>query len=163
MAKNSYVNKVEFGGTALIDLTKDTVTPASMLSGVTAHSASGASITGALVPVLGVEVNGSTETPDANGIVDVGTVPNPSKVLSLTLAAGSWSSATPPTQTLTAVGVTASNNIIVSPASSITAEQLDALAAAKIICTAQAANSITLTCYGTQPAVNVPISVLIMG
>lgn len=40
------VNKVEYNGDTLIDLTGDTVTPQSLLSGATAHDASGASITG---------------------------------------------------------------------------------------------------------------------
>lgn len=44
---NPYVNKVELAdGTTLIDLSADTVTAGAVLSGVTAHSASGASITG---------------------------------------------------------------------------------------------------------------------
>ena len=47
---NSYVNKVQFvrNGTAetLIDLTADTVTAATLMSGYTAHDASGAPITG---------------------------------------------------------------------------------------------------------------------
>ena len=48
MATNPYVNKVEYAGTTLIDLTSDTVTAASMLNGVTAHSASGALVTGSI-------------------------------------------------------------------------------------------------------------------
>lgn len=52
MAKNPYVNKVVLaGGSTLIDLTSDTVTSASMLSGTTAHDASGAVITGSLFGV----------------------------------------------------------------------------------------------------------------
>ena len=46
MANNQYVNKVQFDSTVLIDLTSDTVTAASMLYGVVAHDASGATITG---------------------------------------------------------------------------------------------------------------------
>lgn len=41
-------NKVVYAGKTLIDLTEDTVTPASLKSGVTAHDASGAKITGTL-------------------------------------------------------------------------------------------------------------------
>ena len=41
-------NKINYGDRTLIDLTEDTVTPASLKSGVTAHDASGAKITGAL-------------------------------------------------------------------------------------------------------------------
>lgn len=41
-------NKVVYAGKTLIDLTEDTVTPAALKSGVTAHDASGARITGTL-------------------------------------------------------------------------------------------------------------------
>lgn len=41
-------NKINYGDRTLIDLTEDTVTPATLKSGVTAHDASGAKITGAL-------------------------------------------------------------------------------------------------------------------
>ena len=44
------VNKVEYGGSTLIDLTSDTVTADNLLSGYTAHDKSGAIITGTLDP-----------------------------------------------------------------------------------------------------------------
>ena len=46
MANNQNVNKVVFGNQTLIDLTADTITPADLQSGVTAHDATGAIITG---------------------------------------------------------------------------------------------------------------------
>lgn len=52
MANNPYVNKVEYDGSTLIDLTADTVTPASLAQGYTAHDASGAPITGSLNTAL---------------------------------------------------------------------------------------------------------------
>lgn len=39
-------NKVVYDGATLIDLTSDTVTPETLLTGATAHDASGAQITG---------------------------------------------------------------------------------------------------------------------
>ena len=45
---NSRPNKINYAGKTLIDLTEDTVTPATLKSGVTAHDASGAQITGTL-------------------------------------------------------------------------------------------------------------------
>ena len=42
------VNKVVYGTTVLVDLTKDTVTPDKLLNGATAHDASGEPITGTL-------------------------------------------------------------------------------------------------------------------
>ena len=46
MANNEYINKVIYGGNTLIDLTSDTVTADKILSGYTAHAASGAPIAG---------------------------------------------------------------------------------------------------------------------
>ena len=48
MANNQYVNKVIFGDQTIIDLSADTVTADKVLSGYTAHSASGAIITGSI-------------------------------------------------------------------------------------------------------------------
>lgn len=44
------VNRVEIDGVVKLDLTKDTVTPATLLSGYTAHDRSGQGIRGALNP-----------------------------------------------------------------------------------------------------------------
>ena len=48
MANNPYVNKVVKEGTTLIDISSDTVTADKLLSGYTAHDASGASVTGSV-------------------------------------------------------------------------------------------------------------------
>ena len=48
MANNPYVSKIIFGDQTLIDLTSDTVAATSMLQGVIAHDASGASVTGTI-------------------------------------------------------------------------------------------------------------------
>ena len=42
------VNKVEINGETKLDLTQDTVTPQTLLSGVTAHNAAGEEITGSM-------------------------------------------------------------------------------------------------------------------
>lgn len=47
-------NRVDFNGQTLIDLTNDTVTPETLLSGVTAHDASGATIIGTAIDVQDV-------------------------------------------------------------------------------------------------------------
>lgn len=86
-----------------------------------------------------------------------------STALSLTLSGVSWSSATPPTQTVTATGVTASSNIVVGIASTATSAQYDEACAAKLLCTAQGTDSITITCYGDTPTGDIPISVVILG
>ena len=46
MANNQYVNKVIYGNSTIIDISQDTVTAEKILSGYTAHDATGASITG---------------------------------------------------------------------------------------------------------------------
>ena len=82
---------------------------------------------------------------------------------SVTATAAGWSNATNPTQTITVTGVTASNNIVVSIAQTATSAQFNAAAGALLLCSAQAADSITLTCFGDKPTVDIPISVVILG
>ena len=56
MANNQYVNKVIFGNNTLIDLSSDTVAAENMLSGYTAHDASGAAISGSIITKTGSDV-----------------------------------------------------------------------------------------------------------
>lgn len=49
MADNPYVNKVEYAGQTLMDLTNDTVESSSVLSGETFHDRSGAPQTGSMI------------------------------------------------------------------------------------------------------------------
>lgn len=58
MANNPYVNKVVYGNNTLIDLTGITVTPATLLAGVTAINASGQLITGEMQG-MGTKVSGT--------------------------------------------------------------------------------------------------------
>jgi len=77
------INKVVFGNDVLIDLTADTITAADLASGVTAHDASGATITGTNTndsdtsedTALVAEVL-SGKTAHARGAQLVGTMPN---------------------------------------------------------------------------------------
>lgn len=77
------INKVVFGNQTLIDLTADTITPADLASGVTAHDASGASITGTSTldsdtsddtALVGEILSGKTA--HARGTQLTGTMPN---------------------------------------------------------------------------------------
>lgn len=77
------INKVVFGNQTLIDLTADTITPADLANGVTAHDASGASITGtstldsdtsADTALVGEILSGKTA--HARGAQLIGTMPN---------------------------------------------------------------------------------------
>lgn len=49
MANNPYVNKVEYAGQTLMDISNDTVTPSDVIDGVTFHDRSGAPQTGNLI------------------------------------------------------------------------------------------------------------------
>lgn len=82
--------------------------------------------------------------------------------LSLTLAAGSWSSATPPTQTLSATGVTVNNIVVVGFGSGITSAQYSVAIAARLACTAQGSGTITITAFGAKPTENIPLSVVVL-
>lgn len=62
------------------------------------------------------------------------------KALTVSLTASGWTASL--TQSVTATGVTAVSNVIVSPAPS----SLDAYSSAGVRCTAQAANSLTFQC-----------------
>lgn len=82
----------------------------------------------------------------------------------VTLSSSSWSgSAAPYSQTVTINGVTASNNCIVSVAQGVSAAQYEAASEAQMIPYSQEANAITIYAYGDKPAINIPISVLILG
>lgn len=77
------INKVIFGNTTLIDLTSDTITSADLQSGVTAHDASGASITGTSTKDSDTSDDTATvgeilsgKTAHARGTLLTGTMPN---------------------------------------------------------------------------------------
>ena len=61
------INQVIYQGDVLVDLTQDTVTPETLLEGVTAHAQNGEIITG--TACIGSEVNLQDKTVTANGSV----------------------------------------------------------------------------------------------
>ena len=71
-----------------------------------------------------------------------------------TLASTDWVSHA---QTVTVSGVTASNTVIVAPAAASASDY----AGAEILCTAQAANSLTFTCV-TDPTNNISVNIVIL-
>lgn len=58
---NQYINKIIYGDQTLIDLTSDTVASNKMLSGITAHDKTGATVTGS-IPSLGANTYTPTTT-----------------------------------------------------------------------------------------------------
>lgn len=87
-----------------------------------------------------------------------------SNVVNVTIPTTGWErSDEGPGRIVSVTGVTASNNIIVSPASSITAEQLTAWGAAQLMATGQGTNYVAFTALaGTAPSVAIPVTVLIL-
>ena len=59
------VNRVNYGGDTLIDLTQDTVTAASLLAGFTAHGADGEAITGT-ASASGAHIGETTKSLSSN-------------------------------------------------------------------------------------------------
>lgn len=80
----------------------------------------------------------------------------------VTAAASGWSGS-PPAQTLTVAGMTADSLYWVGLNSIATYAQRDAARKAVIAPTGQGANSLTLTCDGVAPAVDLPILVFLSG
>lgn len=71
MANNPYANKVVIGNETIIDLTGDTVAAGKMLSGTTAHDASGAPVTGTMFGVGSIYA--TTTKTDPASILGFGT------------------------------------------------------------------------------------------
>ena len=82
--------------------------------------------------------------------------------VTVSATAAGWSSSSPYTQTVAVTGVTASNNIIVGTGDGLTSAQHEAFIDGQIVCTAQAAGSITLTAFGDKPTIALPITVFIV-
>lgn len=69
------INKVVLDGDVKIDLTEDTVTPQTLMRGVTAHSSSGQNITGTMTPVLYGEAQNLTEAQKTQAQQNIGVDP----------------------------------------------------------------------------------------
>jgi len=66
------VNRVDYGGDTLIDLTEDTVTAETLLSGYTAHGADGELVTGTAEAGGGIKVTTKSLTSNATSIAFTG-------------------------------------------------------------------------------------------
>ncbi len=83
--------------------------------------------------------------------------------VTVTVASGSWNgSSAPYTNSVSVSGVTASNHILVSVGSSVTAAQYSAFADAQIVCTSQGDGSIVLSAFGDKPTIDLPVNVVIL-
>lgn len=79
------------------------------------------------------------------------------------LSASGWSDSSPYTQSITVSGMDSSKNAIISVDMSATSAQYEASAAALLHCSAQGAESVTITAFGEKPAEDIPVIVLILG
>ena len=86
----------------------------------------------------------------------VGNKANKSIPVTVTLASASWSGNI---QTVTVAGVTATNNVVVSPSGR---DSTEAWADGEVLCTSQGSDTLTFTCT-TVPTADITVSVVILG
>lgn len=139
------VNKVALNGEVKLDLTADTVTPETLLKGMTAHNAAGELITGVYEPMNIKQYTG-------------------------TLLASGWAADSHgyQAQTITITGLKASYDIDPQWDVALSGTDPDADAAllegfALIHNYVTGTNSLTAQCIGSAPTVNVPVKVVVFG
>lgn len=139
------VNKVALNGEVKLDLTADTVTPETLLKGMTAHNAAGELITGVYEPMTIKQYTG-------------------------TLLASGWAADSHgyQAQTIVITGLKASYDVDPQWDVALSGTDPDADAAllegfALIHNYTTGANSLTAQCIGKAPTVNVPVKVVVFG
>lgn len=139
------VNKVALNGEVKFDLTADTVTPETLLKGMTAHNAAGELITGVYEPMNIKQYTG-------------------------TLLASGWAADSHgyQAQTITITGLKASYDVDPQWDVALSGTDPDADAAllegfALIHNYVVGANSLTAQCIGKAPTVNIPVKVVVFG
>lgn len=139
------VNKVALNGEVKLDLTADTVTPETLLKGMTAHNAAGELITGVYEPMNIKQYTG-------------------------TLLASGWAADSHgyQAQTIVITGLKASYDVDPEWDVALSGTDPDADAAllegfALIHNYKTGANSLTAQCIGKAPTVNVPVKVVVFG
>lgn len=152
------VNKVEINGESVIDLTKDTVLPQTLLSGVTAHNAAGEQISGAVAPVrydVAQDLTSEQQKQARDNIGASATV----TMRKVTLTAAGWDSGTKK-QTVTVPGVLADTSKQVIWVTQTTEAAIDAYLDAGIVPVAQAANAVTLRA-DTVPTADITVNIVV--
>lgn len=138
-------SKIVYAGDTLLDLTEDTVTPETLLKGMTAHNAAGELITGVYEPMNIKQYTG-------------------------TLLASGWAADSHgyQAQTITITGLKASYDVDPQWDVALSGTDPDADAAllegfALIHNYATGANSLTAQCIGSAPTINIPVKVVVFG
>lgn len=139
------VNKVALNGEVKLDLTADTVTPETLLKGMTAHNAAGELITGVYEPMNIKQYTG-------------------------TLLASGWAADSHgyQAQTITITGLKAAYDVDPQWDVALSGTDPDADAAllegfALIHNYVVGTNSLTAQCIGKAPTVNIPVKVVVFG
>jgi hypothetical protein len=139
------VNKVALNGETKLDLTADTVTPETLLKGMTAHNAAGELITGVYEPMNIKQYTG-------------------------TLLASGWAADSHgyQAQTITITGLKAAYDVDPQWDVALSGTDPDADAAllegfALIHNYVTGTNSLTAQCIGKAPTVNIPVKVVVFG
>lgn len=139
------VNKVALNGETKLDLTADTVTPETLLKGMTAHNAAGKLITGVYEPMNIKQYTG-------------------------TLLASGWAADSHgyQAQTITITGLKAAYDVDPQWDVALSGTDPDADAAllegfALIHNYVTGTNSLTAQCIGKAPTVNIPVKVVVFG
>lgn len=144
------VNKVEINGESVIDLTKDTVLPQTLLSGVTAHNAAGERIVGAVAPVRYDAAQDLTSAQKEQARDNIGASATVT-MRKVTLTTSGWNSSTKQ-QTVTVSGILADRTkqkVICSPVD----ESYDsAWNTCYVQCVGHAADLLTFQCDETPTA-----------
>ena len=104
-----------------------------------------------------------SETQMAQARTNIG-APHKAKEHTASLTADGWTGDDAPyTQTVTVTGLPADAHLIVGLAPTVTAEDMEAAAAAMLLATAQAAGSITISAFGDKPVAELPILIMEVG
>ena len=138
-------NKVQLSdGTTLMDLTQDTVTPQTLLSGATAHNAAGEQISGAVAPVRYDVAQGLTSDQKKQARDNIGASATVT-MRKVTLTTSGWNSSTKQ-QTVSVSGVLADGTkqrVICSP---VDESYASAWNSCYVQCVGHGADSLTFQC-----------------
>lgn len=151
-------NKVQLSdGTVLLDLTGDTVTPETLMAGVTAHDAAGDRINGAVAPVRYDVAQNLTPAQKEQARDNIGASATVT-MRKVTLTVAGWDSSTKK-QTVPVSGVIPNTSKQVIWVTFASEAALDAYMDAGIVPVAQGANSVTFRA-DTIPTETIPVTVV---
>lgn len=153
------VNNVEINGESVIDLTKDTVLPQTLLSGVTAHNAAGEPIVGAVAPVrydVAQDLTSAQKEQARDNIGASATV----TMRKVTLTTSGWNSSTKQ-QTVTVSGILADTTKQCIYPAPVDTSYDSAWNSCGVLCVAQAADKLTFQCE-TVPTASIDVYVTVM-